>query len=89
MVQQYVKKPIPVDAIKITEDNIQDIVLWSQGAVRWDAEHSRMVINTWEGIVWAGFGDYIIRGIRGEFYPHNGALFEEVYEPVTSENPNA
>jgi hypothetical protein len=32
--------------------------------------------DTWVGVK---HGDYIIKGIKGEFYPHDGALFPQAY----------
>lgn len=43
-------------------------------AVVFDVLHS-----TWVGVK---ANDYIIRGMKGEYYPHDGALFPQAYEPV-------
>ena len=39
-------------------------------------------INTLEGIMIASVGDYIIKGIQGEFYPCKPNIFEQTYEEV-------
>ncbi len=39
-------------------------------------------IHTLEGIMRADIGDYIIKGIKGEFYPCKPDIFEATYEPV-------
>jgi hypothetical protein len=31
----------------------------------------------------ASFGDYIIKGVAGEFYPCRADIFDQTYEPVT------
>lgn len=41
-----------------------------------------LTIPTLEGLMTAMPGDYIIRGIRGEFYPCKPDIFEATYEPV-------
>lgn len=41
-----------------------------------------MEIKTLEGISRADVGDYIIRGLKGEFYPCKPDIFEETYEPA-------
>lgn len=41
-----------------------------------------IVIETLEGNMKAFPGDYVIKGIKGEFYPHQGAFFLEAYEPA-------
>ena len=41
-------------------------------------------IETLEGVMLAEPGDWIIRGVKGEFYPCKPDIFEATYEPVTS-----
>lgn len=45
-------------------------------------EQYRLKIETLEGTMWASIGDYIIKGVRGEFYPCRGDIFEETYVEV-------
>lgn len=40
------------------------------------------IIHTLEGDHLARFGDYIIKGVKGEFYPCKPDIFEATYEPV-------
>jgi hypothetical protein len=37
-------------------------------------------ISTLEGKIWASVGDYIIKGVQGEFYPCKPDIFEQTYE---------
>lgn len=39
-------------------------------------------INTLKGVHHASFGDYIIKGVNGEFYPCNPDIFKKTYEVV-------
>lgn len=41
-----------------------------------------IVIPTLEGRMIAEPGDWIIRGIKGEFYPCKSDIFEATYEPI-------
>jgi hypothetical protein len=41
-----------------------------------------MLIPTLEGTMAANPGDYIIRGVAGEFYPCKPDIFERTYEPA-------
>lgn len=41
-----------------------------------------MLIATLEGVMQAKPGDWIIRGVQGEFYPCKSDIFEQTYEPV-------
>lgn len=47
-----------------------------------DAINGFMVIATMEGLMQAKPGDWIIKGIQGEFYPCKPDIFAETYEPV-------
>ena len=42
-----------------------------------------LVIKTLEGEHLANIGDYIIKGVRGEFYPCKPDIFEMTYEKVS------
>lgn len=39
-------------------------------------------INTLEGVMTASPGDFIIKGVKGEFYPCKPDVFEKSYEEV-------
>ena len=47
-----------------------------------DPRDGRFIISTLEGLHWADEGDWIIRGVQGEFYPCKDAIFRETYEPA-------
>ena len=47
-----------------------------------DPRDGRLIISTLEGLHWADQGDWITRGIQGEFYPCNPDIFEATYEPA-------
>lgn len=47
-----------------------------------DPRDGRLIISTLEGLHWADPGDYIIRGVQGEFYPCKPDIFEATYERV-------
>lgn len=59
--------------------------VWPKSGVSIDARDGRMVIATLEGGHWCDPGDYVIRGIAGEFYPCKPDIFEATYEPVESD----
>jgi len=42
-------------------------------------------ITTLEGVMKANYGDYIIKGVKGEFYPVRKDIFEQTYEEITDE----
>ena len=45
-------------------------------------EQGYIGISTLEGYMKANFGDYIIKGVKGEFYPCKPDIFESTYEEV-------
>ena len=47
-----------------------------------DPRDGSLIISTLEGLHWADEGDWIIRGVEGEFYPCKDAIFRETYEPA-------
>lgn len=65
----YRKKPIPVEARQSTGDNFQELQDWSNDLVTLsDYNEDVVCVHTLEGPVWGDKGDYIIKGVRGEFY---------------------
>lgn len=51
-----------------------------------DPRDGRLIISTLEGLHWADPGDWIIRGVAGEFYPCKPEVFEATYEVVHSDD---
>ena len=43
-----------------------------------------LFIDTLEGTMTAAIGDWIIKGVKGEFYPCKPDIFEATYEPADS-----
>lgn len=77
----YRKKPIVVEARQFLPESSEGIARWvhyHKGQCR--IEDAQVVIVTLEGEMRADAGDYIIRGVKGEFYPCKRDIFEEIYE---------
>lgn len=53
-----------------------------ESGVSIDAETGQMVIATLEGEMSVSLGDYVIRGVQGEFYPVKPEIFTATYEEV-------
>lgn len=78
---KFKKKPVVIDAIK--NDNPFDSVRWAEqfdGDIHWKIEGSEITISTLEGEMTAKKGDWIIRGVKGEYYPCKPDIFEATYE---------
>jgi hypothetical protein len=77
----YMKKPIQIEARQITNENVNELVSWSKSDIvyRPDGTVSGMMVFTLEGSMTASIGDYLIKGVRGEFYFCAKDIFEETY----------
>ena len=62
---------------------------YPESGVSIDPRDGRLIISTLEGLHWADQGDWIIRGVAGEFYPIKEAIFSETYEPVEDTDEEA
>lgn len=85
-VQKYIKKAIPVEAIQWNGENISQILKFTKGnAVIHNFNPDNiplLIIHTLEGNMEASIGDYIIKGVDGEFYPCKEDIFLKTYEEI-------
>ena len=67
-----------------TESKAKEISDWCNGLLVSRGENTQPFIQimTLEGIMTARLGDYIIKGVHGEFYPCAPAIFEKTYEVI-------
>lgn len=81
---KFRKKPVEIEAIQHRSNT--ETVAWMESFVgRGNAPvHSEpaLAIHTLEGVMHAALDDWIIRGVRGEFYPCKPDIFAATYEPV-------
>lgn len=83
--KQYRKKPVVIEAIEFmgTLENSQEIAKWMGKPFEWEGNPEHFTIQTLEGMMTAGRGDYIIKGVKGEFYPCKPDIFAATYDEVT------
>jgi hypothetical protein len=86
---KYRKKPIVIDAIQFDGSYEQVAAFFppSWSGLRWFSESVSgrppcIEMNTLEGVMTAMPGDWIIRGVKGEFYPCKPDIFAATYEPA-------
>ncbi len=87
---KFRKKPIIVDAKQWNTINALEIVKWSDGHVQphiayegnTAVETNYLAVATLEGTMLADKGDWIIKGVNGEFYPCKPDIFVKTYELV-------
>lgn len=87
-VKTYTKIPLSIQAIQYTnrddEETVAKIKEFTDEKFRTIDLHTSVITaevygelhDTWVGVK---NGDYIIRGIKGEFYPHDEKLFPQAY----------
>lgn len=63
-------------------DVIEGRMPYPASGVSIDPRDGRMIISTLEGLHWVDLDDWVIRGIKGEFYPCKPDIFEATYEAV-------
>lgn len=100
-VMRYRKKPVVVDAVQLqpSQKSIREVLEFMGQEINTSTrvasdkfyEYCNIVIadglkiNTLEGVITASMGDYIIKGVQGEFYPCKPGIFNETYEKVEEE----
>ena len=85
---KYRKKPVVIEALQFFPSMplYQISVLFAGEKVdepsKFERQGDVLLIKTLEGTMVARVGDYIIKGVKGEFYPCKSDIFWATYEPV-------
>jgi hypothetical protein len=91
---KYRKKPVVIDAIQYLGDNKKEVFEFTKldndiikdVTMAWsNTNELSLTIFTLEGKMRADIGDWIIKGVIGEFYPCKPDIFEKTYEKVNDE----
>ena len=84
---KYIKKPVEVEAVQF--DGTDESVEWLLPQLK-SGEIGRacnkLYIKTLEGVMEAKVGDYVIKGVNGEFYPCKPDIFEKTYEKIEDDD---
>ncbi|MET8265954.1 hypothetical protein ABZU92_18400 [Micromonospora arida] len=85
--EKFRKKPVEVEAMQLIDDlgnhmGIAHRIHESGGRVVVPGAEPCLYIETLEGRMRADIGDYVIKGVKGEFYPCKPDVFEATYEAV-------
>lgn len=86
---RFRKKPVVIEAMQWTGGNSRELcafcpTLITTGIDDDGAEYNRLnpLVPTLEGQMMCKVGDWIIKGVKGEFYPCKPDIFEATYEPA-------
>lgn len=91
---KYRKKPVVIDAYQFSGSttDVNRIEGWmkggecpERGGITTCDCGRKLEIETLEGVMTASMGDYIIKGVNGEFYPCKPDVFEKTYELVAED----
>lgn len=90
--KQYRKKPVTIEAVQfdgLNPTEIKDFVGENCEVEIYDNEVTppvaRIVIHTLEGDMEVSKGDYVIKGVKGEFYPCKPDIFQQTYESTETQ----
>lgn len=76
---KFRKKPVVIEAVQWTGSNENEINKFSDPH---GVYQGKVIIQTLEGVMEGNVGDWIIKGVKGEFYPCKPDIFAATYEPV-------
>lgn len=84
LVRRFRKKPVTIEAMQLTDaKSVLDIEEWiNSRTVGFQTNPPTIWIDTLEGRMTANAGDWIIRGVDGEFYPCKDSIFIKTYQEV-------
>lgn len=83
--QRYIKKPVTIDAIQWDGNNTDDVIKFCPTAWEANGMGRSLAIETLEGVMHASVGDFIIKGVEGEFYPVKPSIFFKTYAEEEAE----
>lgn len=92
--KKYRKKPVVIEAVQLKVDNFDAVCDFMGGTPvpkhnpdfgidehgNTNEPYLGVYIETLEGKMLASYGDYIIKGVNGEFYPCKPDIFEKTYD---------
>lgn len=83
MIKKYRKKPIIIEAVQYdgSEKSFEEINTFTDYSIE-NPEGDTLYIPTLEGNMLISKGDWIIKGVKGEFYPCKPDIFKETYDEV-------
>lgn len=78
---KYRKRPVVIDAVVWTGENTDEVLAFAESNSFIEAG-SELLITTLEGVMHVSPGDYVIRGVVGEYYPCKPDIFQKTYEAI-------
>ena len=82
MIQKFRKKPVVIEAVQFNGENQSEIISFAGKVAKMEGTLKHLIIKTLEGRMSVSSGDWIIKGVKGEFYPCKPDIFEATYEAI-------
>lgn len=83
--KKYRKKPVVIEAIQYNGENCEELEEFTGIRMFHFWEDDAIEIPTLEGNHKCSVNDFVIKGVKGEFYPCKPDIFEATYEEVIDE----
>ena len=78
---RFRKRPVVIEAMQYTGNNLAELRAFVPEELRDNRVGHPLGIHTLEGVMTVSEGDWVIRGVKGEFYPCKPDIFAATYEP--------
>lgn len=96
MAEKFRKKPVEIEAMQVSGADKDHRLCGPCAAVAWIGANGgestcdgiSLYIRMLESVMRADVGDWVIRGVKGEFYPCKPDIFAATYEPVEDGGSN-
>jgi hypothetical protein len=84
VVRKFRKRPVTIEAMQLVDErSVLDIEEWMNSPdTGYSTNPPTLWIRTLEGTMEATVGDWIIKGVQGEFYPCKNEIFIKTYQEV-------
>ena len=79
---KFIKKPVIIEAMQHKGNNWEELIKWCPYGLMTQSDNKPIFIDTLEGKMRCDVGDWIIKGVKGEFYPCKPDIFEATYDAV-------
>jgi len=82
---KFRKKPVIIDAVQYTNESAPEVIKFianTKHTFTYNEKGAAIYLDTLEGGHTASQGDWIIKGVKGEFYPCKPDIFGQTYEKV-------
>ena len=81
--RKYIKRPVEIEAIQFFTENIEEAMSFlGDFPYKYVPSEGMLILSTLEGEMLVRYGDFIIKGIYGEFYPCKPDIFKDSYQEV-------